>query len=101
MTHDPRVLDCDTQVKELPQQKHQVVQPKLLMEIFVYLHYTEGTLYIPLEQQNQNWVADHVKYNICLECVQGYDNDYTWIEVFQNVDYVRGFEGACYIPFTQ
>ena len=74
------------------------MQPKLLVEMFVYLDDTEGPLYIPLEQHDHNWVVDHVKYNIFLECVQVYVNDYTWIEVLQNVVYLRDFKGAQYIP---
>ena len=102
--------------KNYPQQTHQVMQPKLLVETFAYLsdteetyyilpeqyehywmvnqveHYMllvkmsiylrnfEGTHYIPLEQQDYNWVVNHAKY----ECVQVYDNDYTWIEVCRN-----------------
>ena len=61
------------------------MQLKLLVEMFVYLHDTKSTLSIHLEQQDHKWVVDHAKYNICHECVQIYDNDYTWIEVFQNV----------------
>ena len=55
--------------------KHQVVESKLFVETLVYLHDTEGNHYIPLEQHYNNWVVDHVKYNICLECVQVYDNE--------------------------
>ena len=51
----------------------------------VYLHDFKETHYIPLEQEDHNWMVDHVKYDICHECVQTYDNDYTWIEVSQNV----------------
>ena len=77
------------------------MQPKLLVEMFVYLDDTEGTLYIPLEQHDHNWVVDHVKYNIFLECVQVYDNGYTWIKVFKNVVYLGNSEGANYIPFRK
>ena len=57
----------------------------LLVEMTVYLRDFEGTHYIPLEQEDHNWVVDHAKYDICHECIQTYDNDYTWIEVSQNV----------------
>ena len=60
------------------------MQPKLLVETFVYLHDIKGTLYIPLEQQDHNWVVDHANYDICHEFVQTYDNNYTWIKVFQD-----------------
>ena len=55
----------------------QAEQQMLLVEISACLNDYEGTNYIPLEQQDHNWVLDHAKYNICHECVYVYDNDYT------------------------
>ena len=57
----------------------------LLVEMTVYLRDFEGTHYIPLEQEDHNWMVNHAKYGICHECVQTCDNDYTWIEVSLNV----------------
>ena len=49
MTHDPRVLDCDTQVKELPATQTSGCATETTYGDVSYLHDTKGTLYIPLE----------------------------------------------------
>ena len=65
MTHDPRVLDCDRQVKQLPAIEISCAIETTSGDVCLFARY-EGTLYISLEQHDHNWVVYHVKHKICL-----------------------------------